>query len=263
MITHVYNPRWNNLEKTSLDCMVRNTDFTKDLPYTALDDGTNEEHARIFRDCVAGRYGEIADPDPSRIKQRTASPSAEFVLPSKWPEILEFIREVNIENYNNSPRAIVLIWGSMLQEILKTVILYALKQQERETATFKVGKNGCAKPFHKLTFEELIRGAENEGYIDKAVSSHMTIIRDVRNVCAHQWKLTEENPEVAEACKDLFILREAYFPEYTRSDWHSLIKLVFTQASCMIALYLANRQNALASDDPPPPHVHIALATKL
>lgn len=64
-ITSVLSPRWANEEHTKIDCILKLEQFgDEELNFTA-DPNDVEAHGRaIFRDIVAGTYGEIAPWDP-------------------------------------------------------------------------------------------------------------------------------------------------------------------------------------------------------
>lgn len=60
--TRVFNPQWINAEHTGINCEVDFDDLREELvPFTAVASGDYEHSHQIFAECVAGKYGEIAE----------------------------------------------------------------------------------------------------------------------------------------------------------------------------------------------------------
>jgi len=60
--TQVKNPIWANAEHTEINCDVDFDDLREELvPFTAVASGDYEHSHQIFAECVAGKYGEIAE----------------------------------------------------------------------------------------------------------------------------------------------------------------------------------------------------------
>ena len=60
--TQVINPQWANAEHTTINCYVDFVDLSEELvPFTAVASGDYEHTHQIFSECVAGKYGDIAE----------------------------------------------------------------------------------------------------------------------------------------------------------------------------------------------------------
>ena len=72
--TRVLNPSWANAEHTSINCDVDFDDLKEGLvQFSAVASGDYEHSHKIFAECVAGNYGEIAE--------YVAPPEPEYVAP--------------------------------------------------------------------------------------------------------------------------------------------------------------------------------------
>ena len=57
----VSNPRWANAEQTAIDCEITISAYPGEiLPFTASPEDPEAHGRKIFADCVAGVYGEVA-----------------------------------------------------------------------------------------------------------------------------------------------------------------------------------------------------------
>lgn len=60
--TQVKNPQWATAEHTAINCEVDFDDLLEELvPFTAVASGDCEHSHQIFAECVAGKYGQIAE----------------------------------------------------------------------------------------------------------------------------------------------------------------------------------------------------------
>ena len=72
--TRVLNPTWANAEHTTINCDVDFDDLREELvPFAANAQGDYEHSHQIFAECVAGKYGKIAE--------YVAPPVPEYVAP--------------------------------------------------------------------------------------------------------------------------------------------------------------------------------------
>lgn len=236
-ILSVRDPTWANSTKTAINCWIRTPAYSEELPFTAsLNDP--EEHGReIFIRCIAGNFGEIRPHSPSSYRRDPDEPELQPDWISARPDIHDFLAEANLENARNSPRAIGLVWGSMLERMLEDFIEVQLEQQGRkgESLTYSNGKR-CGS-----NFEARIDGAKAAKMISGDLASHLHAIRRIRNVCAHEWQLNEKNIKVQNLSNDFETLRTAYFSIYLPNDFASLVKMVFSTSCAQIIIQLAER----------------------
>jgi hypothetical protein len=60
------NPRWANAEHTAIDCEITTSQFGDEvLPFTASPIDVEAHGCTIFKDIVAGKYGDIAEYIPT------------------------------------------------------------------------------------------------------------------------------------------------------------------------------------------------------
>ncbi|WP_392338310.1 DUF4145 domain-containing protein [Loktanella salsilacus] len=236
-IISVRDPVWSNARNTQIDCTIRTSAYSEELPFTASPNDPEAHGREIFSRCVSGEFGEIRPYIPPR---HTEHDDTRMDLPRwtlVWPEIHDFLREANAENVRNSSRAIGLVWGAMLETMLNSFIKKQLELQQRDLNSLQY-KNGnkCGD-----TFEGRIKGALSEEMIEPDLRDHLDAIRRIRNVCAHEWRLNYDNPKVKELGGDFDILKSAYSPTFQLDDFESLIKMVFSQSCCRIIIFLAER----------------------
>lgn len=61
-ITSVLNPRWSNVEQTTIDCEITTSQLGDEvLPFTASLNDVEAHGRAIFADIIAGKYGPIAE----------------------------------------------------------------------------------------------------------------------------------------------------------------------------------------------------------
>ena len=120
---------------------------------------------------------------------------------------------------------------------MNTFIEHQLKQQGRwpDSLKYNSGKR-CGTTFHGR-----IDGALAEEMIDAELSYHLHAIRNIRNACAHEWRLSYDNPKIKDLVNDFDLLKSAYFPILLLDDFNSLIKMVFSSACSQIIISLAAR----------------------
>jgi hypothetical protein len=248
-ILSVREPVWANAQHTAIDCRLRTSAYSEELPFTASPNDVEEHGREIFGRCMIGEFGEI---QPYITPRYTENHDTSVTLPEwtlAWPEVHDFLREANVENARNSPRAIALVWGTMLETMLNTFIECQLKKQGRQPNILKYnsGKK-CG-----TTFQGRIDGALAEEMIDTELSDHLHAIRSIRNACAHEWHLSYDNPKIGDLVGDFALLNSAYLPIFLLDDFNSLIKIVFSSACSTIIIGLAERSvpDGTNSNSPP------------
>lgn len=236
-ILSVRDPFWADAQHTSINCKLRISAFSEELPFTANPNDIEAHGREIFCRCVNGEFGEIQA--YSRPRQ-TENIDILVSLPAwtvRWPEVHDFLKEANAENARNSPRAIALVWGTMLETMLNTFIEHQLKKQQRQLKSVKYSNGKTCGD----SFQGRIDGALAEGIIDEPLSCDLHAIRKIRNACAHEWHLSYDNPKIRDLMVHFNLLKSVYFPEFLLDDFNSLIQMVFSSACCRIIILLAER----------------------
>ncbi|WP_081159935.1 hypothetical protein [Ensifer aridi] len=189
----VRDPRWVSEAKKQIHCLVRFDHIPdEEVPFVA-DPNDVEPHGReIFAKCAAGEFGPVAEcipavndplPDPDDIQK-----------PDAWPDVEKFLQDANAENANGTDRGCVLVWTSMIDELLRRIIEAFLVPDTKRSSEF-FGHNGPAGSFSARSKIAYFLGliAEDElRIIDK--------LRDIRNDFAHQYGVSLADSSYAGRC---------------------------------------------------------------
>ena len=90
--TRVLNPTWANAEHTTINCDVDFDDLREELvPFAANASGDYEHSHQIFAECVAGKYGVIAEYVTPPVPEYVAPPA-----PTK-AELLAKLQEIQAQ----------------------------------------------------------------------------------------------------------------------------------------------------------------------
>jgi hypothetical protein len=90
--TRVLNPTWANAEHTTINCDVDFDDLNEALvPFAANASGDYEHSHQIFAECVAGKYGVIAEYVTPPVPEYVAPPA-----PTK-AELLAKLQEIQAQ----------------------------------------------------------------------------------------------------------------------------------------------------------------------
>jgi hypothetical protein len=239
----VRNPRWQN--ETDIYCEIKTTHWNGWLPFSASPHDVAPHGRELFLELVTGKHGTIAprntdEPIPETSEQ---DPSTSVVF---WPDINEFIQEANSESARGTSRGICLVWATMVEAALRQELASYHIRHGRKWNDFHMpgGKN------YGYSFCDVIEVAAASTMLDATTQRHLHHIRNVRNVCAHQWRLDFSNPEVADLMQTFEALRDDLFPDLIiNQDLAYLMKMVLAPAAAMVLLRLfAVRHGATAGD---------------
>lgn len=192
----VRDPRWVNAEHNAIDCMVKFDHIDEDVPFTATPYDVESHGVEIFERCAAGEFGPVAE----YVKRETVSPHKpiEIKMPDAWPDADKFLQDANAENNNGTDRGCVLVWTSMIDELLRR-ILEGFLVSDSKRANDLFGHNGSAGSFSARTKLAYFLGliAEDElRMIDK--------LREIRNDFAHQYGVTLADVAYAGKCEFVY-----------------------------------------------------------
>ncbi|WP_270607119.1 MltR family transcriptional regulator [Bacillus mobilis] len=122
-------------------------------------------------------------------------------------QYMEALKEFEKELENSSDRGLVLVSGSIIEELLGELLkAFLIKSKGIEKDLFKV--NGVL-----ATFEAKIQMSYYLGLISKNEKSNITYLQRVRNKFAHQFiGITFENDAISNVCSNFEIPKNCYMP---------------------------------------------------
>ena len=213
-IIGVRGPVWENEEQTRIKCLIKNSCFTKEQPYSASKDDIELSGQEIFKMCkdrafgVVGPYNENLQKDSQKLaliknkySDRIGNVSLRYnpenldkIDDSFWV-LNKFVEDANGAMHEPSIRGVGLIWGEMLRDMLDRYI---------HSRGYRSGKYGLTKKKLKYknkkecgdNFESRINGAFSNKFICENTQGHLHAIREIRNACAHEWDLSIENDKM-------------------------------------------------------------------
>ncbi len=230
--------RWVNLELTAIECIVKFDHLKTEVPFTASKFDVEDHGREIFRRCQEGEFGTVGDFLPQ------LSDSSNPQLPVNvawrgWPQVQRFLGEANEEVSRGTYRGIVLVWASMLEEILGNILESFLIDHSDSRVMIWNDVEGPAR-----TFSRRSNLAFALGLITKDELTSCDNIRKIRNAFAHRWEANLSNAEFKKAiAKPL----EALYNQYSREtlvfseDLDLPIKLVYVRACATLTTRLAKR----------------------
>ncbi|MDZ7852290.1 MAG: hypothetical protein U5L98_06480 [Halomonas sp.] len=118
VILSVRTPQWANEDSTAINCLVRTNTLHQEVPFTATPYDSEAHGREIFARCLAGEFGEIAPMEPKHQQQ----PLSQLELPSEYHLLERFLLEANRENSHKSFRSAVIVWASLLDNILDEML---------------------------------------------------------------------------------------------------------------------------------------------
>jgi hypothetical protein len=113
-ILSVRKPQWANEDESAINCLARTNTLHHEVPFTATPNDS-ETHGRvIFARCISGEFGVISPVNPKPSQQPLSQPE----LPDEYHRLERFLLEANRENSRKSFRSVVIVWGSLLDNLL-------------------------------------------------------------------------------------------------------------------------------------------------
>lgn len=242
--TSVCQPRWANSERNIITCIVKFEHLKVEVPFTASPRDPEMHGREIYARCVRGDFGVIGNyqPDPNCIMPSTEGAAGDIPdLIQGWPEIEKFLVQANIENTNGTPRGIILVWASMIEELLGRLLEAFLMDHSSSRSlvwddahsslgTFS-GRSKCCFVLGLISNDELM-------VCDR--------IRSIRNAAAHQWNMDLGNPDFSKrfipAIRALYDADHAQLYNWIASDLIFMIKHFYAGSCGLLAVKLAERR---------------------
>lgn len=230
-ILSVRNPQWANEIRTAINCLVKTNTLRQEVPFTASPHDSEAHGREIFARCLAGEFGEIAPMGPKLSEQ---SPS-QSEPPSKYLRPERFLLEANRENSRNSFRSVVIVWGSLLDNLLDEML-------EAEALRASAVGKARAKPPRNL--DARINRALGEGLIDQEEADRCHHIRRIRNAAAHEWELSLETKNILPSLRVLYEADHAELLVF-HEDLEYLLQQVYSASCGMLVMKFIDRLSAV------------------
>ncbi|MGI0525737.1 hypothetical protein [Rhizobium giardinii] len=196
-VLSIRSPRWADAQHTAIDCWARFDHIDEEVPFTARASDVEPHGVDIFIRCAAGEFGDIQEYEPPALSTENLA-SVPFQMPEAWPDADKFLQDANLENANGTDRGCVLVWTSMIDELLRRILEAFLVSDDKRASEF-FSHNGPAGSFSGRTklayFMGLITDDELR-IIDK--------LRDIRNDFAHQYGVSLADASYAGRCEYLY-----------------------------------------------------------
>lgn len=229
---YVREPHWSNDERSSINCHVFFENLGLEVPFTAspLD---SEPHGReIFERCVSGEFGAVAPPKHDAPAHEELPPSD---LPTGWHDIREFLDEANRENASGTERGLVLVWASMVDEMLCRLLEKFLVESPITKEMLR-GGSGPLSAFSART-----KAAFSLGLIVKDELQAIELVRAIRNSFAHKLGISLADTSLRDKCKDLY--RKTLNDNYTFDAKH-----YYSAACSRLLMILSSRIESIEQD---------------
>lgn len=192
----VREPRWENPEKTAINCLVFFDHLKLEVPFTASPTDVEPHGREIFARCIGEEFGDVAPPVASGPELREVGA---LPLPAGWQDISQFLEEANRENASGTERGLVLVWASMLDEMLCRLLEHFLVADK---VTTEVLRGGPSNPL--TSFSSRTKVAFSLGLIAKDEMQAIEKVRAIRNEFAHKLGVSLEEQSFRSKCEDLY-----------------------------------------------------------
>lgn len=226
-ILSVRNPQWANEGGTAINCLVRTNTLHQEVPFTATPSNSEVHGREIFTRCLAGEFGEISPMEPKPFQQHLSQPE----ISAEYHRLERFLVEANRENSRKSVRGVVIVWGSLLDNILDEML-------EAEAVRATVAGESVSKP--PDTLGARIKLALKADLIDHGEADRCHHIRKIRNAAAHEWELTLATEDVLPSLRALYEVDHSQLLVF-HEDLEFLIQLVYSASCAMLVVKFIDR----------------------
>lgn len=223
----VKDPTWANAERTAINCVVKFDHHPQELPFTASPKDCEPHGREIYWNAVNAKYGAIGSYIPQS-EEIVSENSLAIALPEHLSDLQKFLDDANKENKVGTDRGCVLVWASMLDEMLRRVIEAFLINDQKKTKDF-LQNNGPLSSFSSRINAAFLLGLINDGE-----AKSLNWVRGIRNEFAHQYGIKLDNSSLTDKCQNLYqhnVNDGAKFPP----------RLQYTSACGVILMQLTGR----------------------
>lgn len=230
----VRDPQWSSSERSSINCQVFFEHLGHEVPFTASPLDSEPYGREIFERCVSGEFGAVAaeELNASALIPEELQPP---VLPVGWHNIHEFLEEANRENASGTERGLVLVWASMVDEMLCRLLEQFLVESTITEDTLR-GGSGPLSAFSART-----KVAFSLGLISKDELQVINLVRSIRNNFAHKLGISLADTCLHDKCKGLY--QKTYNDNYTFDAKH-----YYSAACTRLLMILSGRIASIAQN---------------
>lgn len=221
------NLQWANEDGTAINCLVTTNTLHQEVPFTATPYDSEAHGRELFAKCLAGEFGEFALMEPKY--QRQSQPLTP--LPPEYHRLERLLLEANLENSRQSFRSVVIVWGSLLDNLLDEML---------ETEALRVATAGgiVGKPPRSLNTR--IQQARDLGLIDQEEADRCNHIRKIRNAAAHEWELSLATKDMLTSLRALYEADHSQLLVFHK-DMEFLLQQVYSTSCAMLVMSFTDR----------------------
>jgi hypothetical protein len=158
-------------------------------------------------------------------------PLLQLELPAEYHRLERFLLEANRENSRQSFRSVVIVWGSLLDNILDEML-------ESEALRASAAGETVAKP--PRTLSARIKQAVDASLIDQEEADRCHHIRIIRNAAAHEWELSLATEDVLPSLRALHEADHSQLLVF-HEDLEFLLQQVYSASCAMLVMKFIER----------------------
>ena len=163
-----------------------------------------------------------------------------------WPDITLFLEEANAEVQSQTPRGTILVWASLIEELLGRLLLVFLVDGKESLELLQENNGGLS------TFHNRATAAFALGLITKRDLRTCDCIRSIRNVAAHEWQLSLTNEKFAKvalrALQTMYQADHSDFFVWRTDNLKFLVTMIYAGSCAFLASRLELRRRAIAQE---------------
>ncbi|HLP67648.1 MAG TPA: hypothetical protein VK181_09010 [Rhizobium sp.] len=226
----VRDPKWSDSQKTSITCWVKFDHCETEVPFTASPADVEPHGQEIFSRCSSGEFGLVSECDACACDEVSETPP----LPVEMQELQKYLDEANKENAHGTERGTVLVWASILDEMLTKLLKSFLIPLDKGKLDEIFEPDGPLSTFSAKT-----KIAFAVGLITKEEADCLNSVRKIRNDFAHKIGETLTQPPHVDRCRTLCIKLNGKIDMREPRHW-------FSASCCRLLLFLSRRVNEAA-----------------
>jgi hypothetical protein len=217
-VTDFHSLEWSDLDGNMIDGKIKFEHMPDYVPYTL----SRFEKPQLFKECVDGKYGEIAPVSDHRLSI-IKNNRHEVILESpsiELKETFDFIDSSNKEANTGSNRGFVMHEGTLL-ELASDRALLKLRESGKIKMKQHIGAIAKIEQGEYVSLAFKIKILSEFKIIDAVDLEKLELIKSIRNIAAHTFKFDLSSTELVDCLNKLFYanqLENTYVFEKVCSD---------------------------------------------